>query len=827
MSVGLSPDLALRTDDEGLFSRDIDGRLVRMDKVTAEDLARDVTIRIDGRPVTVKKAVPATDAQGNFLKDAQGQVIPRATTIYDAACKAFVTGTVFHVAEVAENPIPILCHREHMDPVAVCRVCVVEVSKVKRGKMQTERKLLPACQHRVEETMEVATMATSETVRRTVGTLTELLMADHPTPCVKQKATGDCELEALAAQYKVPKPRFSRREARPKDDSSLVIAVDHSACILCDRCVRACNDIRDNQVIGRAGKGSAAHIAFDLDDPMGSSSCVACGECMISCPTGALTNKAVVTSKPWEGASPPAERIRADELIRHPIPEIRRAFRGASPAFLRWNEGSIVRRRFAKGDIICREGEFGSTAFLIESGSVDIYLNTRLSHAKSRGRGGLFGLLKTFTVDLVSRRDDRRDGEHEGRYIPVDAPVALNSLKPVATLQPGDVFGEMTCMNAYPRSATVRASGDVVVLELLRNVLYIMQRNKTFRAALEQKYRERAISNHLQSVAIFASIREDAEEFARFVDGLRATVRLARRDPGERIFRQGDRSDDGFYLVRTGFVKVSQKRPGGDHVLNYVGPGGYFGEIGLMGDVDEVRALAPPGLRTATCTALDHVDLVQITASDFRDLLMRFPKVRESLVREAIKRLEENALAQRRAETLPLGEFLGQGLMNANSLLVLDLEKCTRCDECTKACADTHDGVTRLIREGLRFDKFLVASSCRSCLDPYCLVGCPVAAIGRKDSLEILIQDWCIGCGLCADNCPYGNINMHGFLTGDRAPDPEDSGRTKAVVQQKATTCDLCHSSGGDPSCVYACPHDAAHRMTGKELIELVGRGQG
>ena len=77
--------------------------------------------------------------------------------------------------------------------------------------------------------------------------------------------------------------------------------------------------------------------------------------------------------------------------------------------------------------------------------------------------------------------------------------------------------------------------------------------------------------------------------------------------------------------MRTGFVKVSQKRPGGEHVLNYVGPGGYFGEIGLLSDVPEIRALAPPGVRTATCTALDHVDLVRITAADFRDILAQFP----------------------------------------------------------------------------------------------------------------------------------------------------------------------------------------------------------
>jgi Fe-S-cluster-containing hydrogenase component 2 len=328
------------------------------------------------------------------------------------------------------------------------------------------------------------------------------------------------------------------------------------------------------------------------------------------------------------------------------------------------------------------------------------------------------------------------------------------------------------------------------------------------------------LDSHLRSVRLFSDLLKGEGEFQRFVEFVRPRVQLIRVHPGQVIFRQGDKADH-FYMVRIGFVKVSQRRPGGDAVLNYVGPGGYFGEIGLLSDLPELRELTASGVRTATCSALDHVDLVRITGDDFRELLSQFPEMRRQFVTAARQRLEQNEQERMQVEHVALAEFLSQGLQNAQSLLVLDLQKCTRCDECTKACADAHDGVTRLIREGLRFDKYLVASSCRSCLDPYCLVGCPVGSIRRVGSKEIVIEDWCIGCGKCAVNCPYGNINMHGFMTDEQALDPL-TGRKAVVVRQKATSCDLCRNLDGQPSCVYACPHDAAHRMTGQELLEIV-----
>ena len=140
-----------------------------------------------------------------------------------------------------------------------------------------------------------------------------------------------------------------------------------------------------------------------------------------------------------------------------------------------------------------------------------------------------------------------------------------------------------------------------------------------------------------------------------------------------------------------------------------------------------------------------------------------------------------------------------------------------------RACADAHDGVTRLVREGLRSTCTSGGDLRRQCRDPLCMVGCPVGSIRRRNSLEIIIEDWCIGCGLCANNCPYGNLNMHAFevqVADPAQPVPsgvEGPSRRMMATQRKATGCDLCMEHE-EPSCVYACPHDAAHRGAGDFL---------
>ncbi|MFW6084263.1 MAG: 2Fe-2S iron-sulfur cluster-binding protein, partial [Gemmatimonadota bacterium] len=266
-----------------------------------ETITETITLTIDGREVEV----------------------PRGTTIWDAARELGID-------------IPVLCHEPRMEPVGVCRVCLVDVG---------ERRLTASCIREAEDGMEVST--SSEKIESCRKGLVELLLTDYPIDAggTDQKTEPD-ELRALAEKYgvdwagngapggsnggpggpsrgmdsridegtapdrTVPVAGIPSGDGRPIDQSSHVIRVDHQACILCDRCIRACDDVQVNNVIGRTGKGYETRIAFDLDDPMGASTCVACGECEKACPTGALTLVDLVeraNGTPRAGGTPRAD----------------------------------------------------------------------------------------------------------------------------------------------------------------------------------------------------------------------------------------------------------------------------------------------------------------------------------------------------------------------------------------------------------------------------------------------------------------------------------------------------------------------------------------
>jgi Fe-S-cluster-containing dehydrogenase component len=209
---------------------------------------------------------------------------------------------------------------------------------------------------------------------------------------------------------------------------------------------------------------------------------------------------------------------------------------------------------------------------------------------------------------------------------------------------------------------------------------------------------------------------------------------------------------------------VAEAEPVGlARVMQYVGRGSIVGEIGVV-------RRSP---RTATCVAYSHhqvdrdatdVELVRVPADVVYEIEAKSKRVRADIAK-LIESREKRSADRSRAPVEALAESRRAeelGLLQGQNLMLIDLDRCTRCGDCVQACIDTHDdGYSRLFLDGPRFGKYLIPSSCRQCRDPVCMIGCPVGSIQQGDDGEIRIREWCIGCGLCAGQCPYDSIQMH------------------------------------------------------------------
>lgn len=211
-------------------------------------------------------------------------------------------------------------------------------------------------------------------------------------------------------------------------------------------------------------------------------------------------------------------------------------------------------------------------------------------------------------------------------------------------------------------------------------------------------------------------------------------------------------------------LKSRLQTAGPERILDYCSQGAHFGEMGVI--------LKEP--RLVTALAYGHpndygrIEVVRIPAGLFHGIMKKYPEVR-GIVDETVRRRRANLKTRLVSVTREIEgsiqyspRFEELGLIHGRALMLIDLDHCTRCDECVQACVKVHDdGNSRLFLEGPRLDHYLIPSTCRSCLDPVCLTGCPVGSIRFGDRREIIIEDWCIGCSACADHCPYNAIQMH------------------------------------------------------------------
>ena len=190
--------------------------------------------------------------------------------------------TVLQAAKQAGIDIPTLCHHPAISDIGACRMCLVEVAK--------QRALQPACTFPVSEGMEVQTESPKVVAARKF--VLQLLFSERNHYCMYCQMSGDCELQALAYRYGLDEWIYDRPfEPMPVDGSRRYFLLDHNRCVLCRRCIRACEEIVANHTLGTRQRGSKTMVSADLDVPFGQSTCVSCGTCLQVCPTGALIDR--------------------------------------------------------------------------------------------------------------------------------------------------------------------------------------------------------------------------------------------------------------------------------------------------------------------------------------------------------------------------------------------------------------------------------------------------------------------------------------------------------------------------------------------------------
>ena len=205
--------------------------------------------------------------------------------------------TILEAAREAGIRIPSLCYEQRMEPYGACRLCLVEV--------EGARSLLPACYTTVSEGMVVHT-ATEELVRLR-RTILELILSDHPKDCMTCESSGDCELQDLAYEYGVKDARFRGEEHHYEVLAcNPLIERDYDKCILCGRCIRICREVQGVGVYDFVNRGFHAVPGIPYNRPMTESPCEFCGQCVSTCPTGAIIS---IPSK-GRGRSWQVEKVR-------------------------------------------------------------------------------------------------------------------------------------------------------------------------------------------------------------------------------------------------------------------------------------------------------------------------------------------------------------------------------------------------------------------------------------------------------------------------------------------------------------------------------------
>jgi Fe-S-cluster-containing dehydrogenase component len=413
-----------------------------------------------------------------------------------------------------------------------------------------------------------------------------------------------------------------------------------------------------------------------------------------------------------------------------------------------------------------------------------------------------------------------------------DVPALLDRYRTVS-LGEGELFGELAALGRTRRTATVFAQGSVQLLEMRwQGLRDLMRKDAGFRKQIDESFRSNALRSFLASCPVFSHLAEDQESLNEVIRGADLATygeydkvgtfrELA--DEGTRtnlanepiIAAEGD-YPNGIIMVRSGLARVSRRHHNGHMTVSYLCPGQVFG----YNEIAEGHSTNEPVPLKHSLRAIGFISVVTIpTPLVERHLVETLPD--KPAARQDAQAAAQGPMLQSHHITEDFIEFLIQErFVNGTQTMLIDLDRCTRCDDCVKACATAHDNDPRFVRQGPIHQQVMVANACMHCQDPVCMIECPTGAISRHENEGIVqINDrTCIGCATCSKNCPYEAIRMVEIREQDGSF-IRDSATMQPIV--KATKCDLCVDQLGGPACQRACPHDALVRMDMSELDAL------
>lgn len=408
--------------------------------------------------------------------------------------------------------------------------------------------------------------------------------------------------------------------------------------------------------------------------------------------------------------------------------------------------------------------------------------------------------------------------------------VEVDPNNPAITIpiEQGSIFGEVGLISGRRRGATVRAGSACVIVEVSRTAaLKLMASVPAAKRAVARISVERQLLQMFKSGLLSADLVEVLD-----------SAELVNVRAHEVIVTEDELGDD-VYVVRIGSMIVEKNVGGKPIFLSYLPASSYFGMSSIMNG----------GRRTETVRAAAKSEVIKLDGAAVGRLLKAKPVLMERIRADLTGNQNAHAFVESRKHSFAnvfdmysqTANFLVEnGIGEATDVLLIDEKLCIGCDNCERACADSHDGLSRLDREaGKTYATLHVPMSCRHCEHPHCMADCPPNAIHRGPDGEVFVDDSCIGCGNCQRNCPYGVIRMEakpppkpGLLSWmffGAGPGPGEASKkwrhdhAAAGVEnpKKAVKCDMCAGIKGGPACVRACPTGAAIRVVPESFLSI------